>query len=121
MNPIQPERVERGSRPPAEPGPGIVEIVRSRGQTQARQVERDPTQPTMRQLGQYRAIDERRCRYAVQAHDRLRVRRPLIEDETPYAVRRELPPSGPVSGQNLVNCHDITPPPVRPELRRRPG
>lgn len=48
-------------------------------------------------------------RYAVQADDWFCVRRPLIKDEAPYSLRRELPSSGPVSGQQLVYGHCITP------------
>jgi hypothetical protein len=112
MKPVKPEHVERGRRPAAEPGPRVVEIVRSRSQTQPGQVEGDPAQPTLGEFRQHRTVDERRGRYTVQADDRRRIRRPVLKDKTPYAAGRELPPGGTMSRQHLVNPHRITPPPA---------
>ena len=45
---VEPERVDRRAREPAEPGPGVVEVLRAVGEPEAGEVERDPAQAAPR-------------------------------------------------------------------------
>src|SRR4051794_995645 len=56
---------------PSEAGPRVVEVGRPVGQAETGKVEREASQPAIRELGHHLAIKEARGRNAVQAEHRV--------------------------------------------------
>ena len=58
VEPVEPERVDRGEGEPAEAGPAVVEVRRPLGEAESGQVERDAPKSAGSELGDKFAVQE---------------------------------------------------------------